>query len=96
MRADDQDARERRKSGAGDTGIRTRMSDGPVPPVTPELNPDWSTTFQLRWWEHLRRRPELAQTTSSCGNVRSERTMQLASPRGDANRNGYTGVTGEI
>jgi hypothetical protein len=55
----------RRKIGARDIGIRTRTSDGLVPPVTPELNPEWNTTFQLRWWEHLRTQQERAQTTSS-------------------------------
>jgi hypothetical protein len=55
---------ERRKRGTRDIGIRTRRSDVWVAPVTPQSNPDWNTTFHLRWWEHLRKRRERPQATS--------------------------------
>lgn len=44
--------------GVPDVGVRTRRTDLPDVPSTPHGLPGWVSTFNLRWIDHMRRRPK--------------------------------------
>ncbi|MGZ6300456.1 MAG: hypothetical protein ACXWMN_08210 [Candidatus Limnocylindria bacterium] len=44
--------------GVRDVGVRTRRTDRPDVPSTPHGLPAWISTFNLRWVDHLQRRPK--------------------------------------
>ncbi len=47
--------------GVRDIGVRTRRTDRFDAPSTPHGLPAWLSTFNLRWVDHLKRRPKDAE-----------------------------------